>query len=76
MLQDKQDIKENHNSFLIINSCKRETYCAANLYNNSIYEEDKAIIHKMNQQMLCLLSIWKRQDMDNSNKIISFAFDL
>ena len=46
------------------------------IYNNSIYEEDKAIIHKMNQQLLCLLSIWKRQDMNNSNKIISFAFDL
>jgi hypothetical protein len=46
------------------------------IYNNSIYEEDKAIIHKMNQQLLYLLSIWKRQDMDHSNKIISFAFDL
>jgi hypothetical protein len=38
----------------MINLCKRETYYAENLYNNSIYEEDKAIIHKMNQQLLCL----------------------
>jgi hypothetical protein len=30
----------------------------------------------MNQQLLCLLSIWKKQDMDNSKEIISFAFDL
>ena len=30
----------------------------------------------MNQQLLCLLSIWKRQDMDHSSKIISFSFDL
>jgi hypothetical protein len=30
----------------------------------------------MNQQLLCLLSIWKRQDIDHSNKIISFEFDL
>jgi hypothetical protein len=29
----------------------------------------------MNQQVLCLLSIWKRRDMDHSNKIISFSFD-
>jgi hypothetical protein len=39
------------------------------IYNNSIYEEDKAIIHKLNQQLLCFLSIWKRQDMDNNNKL-------
>ena len=77
MLQDKQDIKENHNNFLIINSCnKGNLLCRKLIYYNSIYEEDKAIIHKMNQQLLCLLSIWKRQDMDNSNKIISFSFDL
>jgi hypothetical protein len=77
MLQDKQDIKENHNNLLIINSCnKGNLLCRKLIYNNSIYEEDKAIIHKMNQQLLCLLSIWKKQDMDNSNKIISFAFDL
>jgi hypothetical protein len=77
MLQDKQDIKENHNNLLIINSCnKGNLLCSKLIYNNSIYEEDKAIIHKMNQQLLCLLSIWKKQDMDNSNKIISFAFDL
>jgi hypothetical protein len=77
MLQDKQDIKENHNNLLIINSCnKGNLLCRKLIYNNSIYEEDKAIIHKMNQQLLCLLSIWKKQDMYNSNKIISFAFDL
>jgi hypothetical protein len=69
MLQDKQDIKENHNNFLMINLCKRETYYAENLYNNSIYEEDKAIIHKMNQQLLCSLSLWKQQDMYNSKKL-------
>jgi hypothetical protein len=46
------------------------------IYNNSICEEDKAIIHQMNQQLLCLLSIWKQQDMYNSKEIISFAFDL
>jgi len=41
-----------------------------------IYEEDKAIIHKQHQQLLCLLSIWKQQDMYNSKEIISFVFDL
>jgi hypothetical protein len=40
-----------------------------NLYNNSAYEEDKAIIHKMNQQLLCPLSLWKEQDMYNSKKL-------
>ena len=50
MLQDKQE--RNHNSFMMINLSQRETYNAENLYNNSAYEEDKAIIHKMNQQML------------------------
>jgi hypothetical protein len=40
-----------------------------NLYNNSIYEEDKSIIHKMNQQLLCPLSLWKQQDMYNSKKL-------
>jgi hypothetical protein len=33
------------------------------------YEEDKAIIHKMNQQLLCSLSLWKQQDMYNSKKL-------
>jgi hypothetical protein len=62
---------------MIINSCnKGNLLCRTLIYNNSIYEEDKPIIHKMNSQLLCLLSIWKKQDMDNSNKIISFAFDL
>jgi hypothetical protein len=37
------------------------------IYNNSIYEEDKTIIHKPNYQLLCLLSIWKKQNMDNSD---------
>ena len=62
---------------MIINYCnKGNLLCRKLIYNNSIYEEDKAIIHKMNLQLLCLLSIWKRQDMDNSNKIISLEFDL
>ena len=39
------------------------------IYNNSIDEEDKAIIHKMNQQLLCLLSLWKQQDMYSSKKL-------
>jgi hypothetical protein len=30
----------------------------------------------MNQQLLCLLTIWKRQNIDDSNKIISLEFDL
>jgi hypothetical protein len=30
----------------------------------------------MNQQLLCLLSIWKKQDIDDSNKILSLEFDL
>ena len=30
----------------------------------------------MNQQLLCPLFIWKKQDMYNSKEIISFAFDL
>ena len=46
------------------------------IYNNSIYEEDKLVIHKMNQQLLCLLSFWKKQDIDDINKVISFEFDL
>jgi hypothetical protein len=61
----------------MINLCnKGNLLCRKLICNNSIYEEDKAIIHKMNQQLLCLLSIWKRQDMDHSSKIISFSFDL
>ena len=77
MLQDKQDIKENHNNLLIINSCnKGNLLCRKLICNNSIYEEDKAIIHKMNQQLLCPLFLWKQQDMYNSKEIISFAFDL
>ena len=54
---------------MMINLCKRETYCAENLCNNSAYEEDKAIIHKMNQQLLCSLSLWKQQDMYNSKRL-------
>jgi hypothetical protein len=50
--------------------------CNKFIYYNSIHEEDKAIIHKQNLQMLCLLTIWKRQDIDNRNKIISLEFDL
>ena len=69
--------KRNHNNLLIITSCnKGNLLCRKLIYYNSIYEEDKAIIHEMNQQLLCLLSIWKKQDIDNSNKIISFEFDL
>ena len=30
----------------------------------------------MNQQLLCPLFIWKKQDIDDSNKIISLEFDL
>jgi hypothetical protein len=30
----------------------------------------------MNLQLLHLLSIWKKQDIDDSNKLISFEFDL
>jgi hypothetical protein len=48
MLQDKQDIKEYHNNFLIINSCKRgNLLCSKLIYYSSIYEEDKAMIHKL-----------------------------
>jgi hypothetical protein len=54
---------------MMINLCKRETYNAENLYNNSAYEEDKAIIHKMNQQLLCSLTPWKQQDMYNNKKL-------
>jgi hypothetical protein len=53
----------------MINICKRETYYVENLYNNSAYEEDKAIIHKMNLQLLFSLSLWKEQNMYNSNKL-------
>jgi hypothetical protein len=53
---------------MIINSYNQgNLLCRKLIYNNSIYEEDKTIIHKMNQQLLCLLSIWKRQDMGNSD---------
>jgi hypothetical protein len=46
LLQDKQDIKDYHNNFLIINSCKRgNLLCNKLIYYNSNYEEDKAIIH-------------------------------
>ena len=77
VLQDKQDIKENHNNLLIITSCnKGNLLCRKLIYNNSIYEEDKAIIHKMNQQLLCPLFLWKQQDMYNNKEIMSFAFDL
>jgi hypothetical protein len=77
MLQDKQDIKENHNNLLMINFCnKGNLLCRKLICNNSIYEEDKAIIHKINQQLLCPLSLWKQQDMYNSKETISFAFDL
>jgi hypothetical protein len=61
----------------MINLCnKGNLLCRKLIYNDSIYEEDKAIIHKLNYQLLCLLSIWKKQDIDDSNKIISFEFDL
>jgi hypothetical protein len=50
--------------------------CNKFIYYNSIHEEDKAIIHKQNLQLLCLLTIWKRQDTNNRNKIISLEFDL
>jgi hypothetical protein len=53
----------------MINLCKRETYNAENSYNNSINEEDKAIIHKMNQQLLCSLTPWKQQDMYNNKRL-------
>jgi hypothetical protein len=46
LLQDKQDIKGYHNSFFIINSCKRgNLLCSKPIYSNSKYEEDKAIVH-------------------------------
>ena len=49
VLQDKQDIKEDHNNLKIINSCnKGNLLCEELIYNNSIYEEDKPVIHKLN----------------------------
>jgi hypothetical protein len=67
MLQDKQE--RNHNSFMMINLCKGETYNAENLYNDSAYEEDKAMIDKMNQQLLRSLFPRKQQDMHNNKKL-------
>jgi hypothetical protein len=46
LLQNKQDIKDYHNNFLIINFCKRGNLLYNKLiYDNSNYEEDNAIIH-------------------------------
>jgi hypothetical protein len=37
------------------------------IFDNSTYEEDKPVIHKLNKQLLCLLYTWKKPDMDYSD---------
>jgi hypothetical protein len=34
------------------------------IFNNSTYEEEKSVIHKLNKQLLCFLNTWKKSDMD------------
>jgi hypothetical protein len=34
---------------------------------NSTYEEEKSVIHKLNQQLLCSLNTKKKTGMDNND---------
>jgi hypothetical protein len=53
---------------MIINPCnKGNLLCKKLIFYNSTYEEDKPVIHKLNQQLLYLLYTWKKPDMDNSD---------
>ena len=45
------------------------------ILNNSINEEDKSVIHKLNQVIAMLFKYWKKSYMDYINQIISFAKD-
>jgi hypothetical protein len=37
------------------------------IFNNSTYEEEKSVIHKLNQAIAMFLNTWKKSDMDYSD---------
>jgi hypothetical protein len=63
-LQDKQDIK-NHNNYMIYKSLQLGKPVMQKLIlNNSIDEEEKSVIHKLNQVIAMFFKYWKKSDMD------------
>jgi hypothetical protein len=37
------------------------------IFNNSAYEEEKSVIHKLNQAIAMFFKCWKKSYMDYSN---------
>jgi hypothetical protein len=37
------------------------------ILNNSTYEEEKSVIHKLNQAIAMFFNTWKKSDMDYSD---------